>query len=144
MSPSSLASAGWFASTSLAAAAMAIAALTAGSARANDACTKRPGILVGIPDCEIQPQVPVKYGAWDTKGWAYYCKGDYPYFWGVGWSEPRSFTITGKCFEATENAFAQGDDLSKFDATFTNCCLKSEELELSLACSSQNPRDTPQ
>jgi hypothetical protein len=36
----------------------------------------------GVPDCQEQVQAPVSYTGWQTQGWAYYCTGDHPYFWG--------------------------------------------------------------
>ena len=91
-----------------------------------------------IPGCEPQQQGPVKYGAWDTKGWAYYCTGDHPYFWGFAAGYPGDFSKNSDCFSAAENEFAEGSP-NKFDATFTNWCFKSEELVVTLSCSNVEP-----
>jgi hypothetical protein len=91
-----------------------------------------------IPDCQPQAQGPVKYSGWDTKGWAYYCTGDHPYFWGLADGFPGDFSTNNNCFSAIENEFYEGAP-NKFDATFTNWCFKDEELVVTLGCSDVEP-----
>jgi hypothetical protein len=106
-----------------------------------DACDSKNWNGTGpssIPDCELQVQTPLKFSAWDSKGWAFHCTGDHPYSWGLvdGWSP--SYTFDNSCFTVPENAATESDD-SKFDATFANWCFKSETVTVTLACSSQQP-----
>ena len=99
------------------------------------------GSPVNITNCQEQVQATVTYGGWDTKGWAYECKGEFPYFWGLDYGYSPSFTTNNHCFSVAENAVNEGDDPSnsKFDATFTNWCLKKETITVTLACSSDPP-----
>jgi hypothetical protein len=84
----------------------------------------------------MQQQTPIKYSGWQTKGWAYYCSGDHPFFWGAAQAGLySSFEYGNTCFTVTENGFAESDP-KKFDATITNWCTKDEDLVISLACSS--------
>jgi len=93
-----------------------------------------------VPDCEKQEMAPVRYGALDTKGWAYYCTGDHPYYWNnddiLGFG--NNFSFNNKCFTVTENPFAENEP-SKMDATITNWCLKHEDIKVTLGCSAQSP-----
>ena len=89
-----------------------------------------------IPNCEDQVQPAVGYSGWDTKGWAYSCSGDHPYYWGLAAGWLNSFSANNNCFSIAENTVAEGSDSSKFDATITNWCLKKETLVVTLACSS--------
>jgi hypothetical protein len=91
-----------------------------------------------IPDCELQQQAPVPYSALETQGWAYYCTGDHPYFWGLSSNYPGDFTWDNSCFSAIENVFPETTP-NKFDATFTNWCLSAENIVVTLGCSSQPP-----
>ena len=50
-----------------------------------DACDSHninfiPSLPAKIPDCELQVQPALKLSGWDTKGWAFYCTGDHPYY----------------------------------------------------------------
>jgi hypothetical protein len=81
----------------------------------------------------------VRYGPWDTKGWAYYCTGDHPYYWNnddvLGFG--NNFRFDNKCFTVTENPFAENEP-SKMDATITNWCPKHEDITITLGCSKQS------
>jgi hypothetical protein len=51
-----------------------------------DPCSNtHPG---SIPNCRNQVQAPVHFDLLETKGWAFYCGGDRPYFYVLdgGWS----------------------------------------------------------
>ncbi|MCC3247139.1 hypothetical protein LG047_17770 [Methylocystis sp. WRRC1] len=89
-----------------------------------------------VPNCQEQQMGPVHYGGWDTKGWAYYCTGDHPYFWGL--ANPGTlfnYNKNNNCFSVSENLFAETTP-NKFDATFTNWCFKGEDITITLGCSS--------
>ncbi|MFL5812946.1 MAG: hypothetical protein ACJ763_05165 [Bdellovibrionia bacterium] len=97
----------------------------------------------GVPHCETQEMDAVSYKAWQTKGWAYYCTGDHPYYWNnapaLGFG--NNFSFDNKCFSVTENPPAE-DQPSKMDATITNWCFKKEKIKMTLGCS-QQPQDGP-
>lgn len=108
-----------------------------------DACDSRntnpiPELPAKIPDCQLQVQPPLKLSGWDTKGWAFYCTGDHPYYWGLSQGFSPSFTFNNSCFSVAENAAAEDTDKGKFDATFTNWCLKSETVTVTLACTDKS------
>ena len=96
-------------------------------------------IMDPVPDCELQQQAPVHYWSWETSGWAYYCKGDHPYFYGMQQSFILNYTWDNSCFSVTENIFA--DTVNNLDATITNWCLHSggEDITVTLGCSSKPP-----
>jgi hypothetical protein len=94
-----------------------------------------------VTDCDLQKQTPIKYGALDTKGWAYYCRGDHPYAWNYKNGYIFAYSFDNSCFSITENIGSEGD-ASKFDFTITNWCLKSESFTISLACSDVAPPDS--
>lgn len=89
-----------------------------------------------IPDCEPQVQKPVTYSTWKTSGWAYYCTGNRPYFWGLRENQVGAFTWDNSCFSVTENVFY--DDFNKLDVTATNWC-RVQELTVTMACSGAPP-----
>jgi hypothetical protein len=91
-----------------------------------------------IPDCQPQVQAPIKYGWWETQGWAYYCSGDHPYFWGLAAGYPGDYSTNNSCFSSIENEFDEGTP-NKFDATFTNWCWADEEIVVTLSCSDIEP-----
>jgi hypothetical protein len=92
-----------------------------------------------VQNCELQTQAPVHYYAWDTKGWAYYCTGDHPYFWGMNQSGlPFNYSWHNSCFTVSEN-IAEENAPNKADFFSTNWCLKGENLIVSLACSTNPP-----
>ena len=94
----------------------------ASAASAGDPCS-------GVPKCVQEKQATLKLKGWQTKGWAYYCVNGYPYYY--NWSKSGY-----KGISVTENPFAEGDNLSKFDATFTNWDpLKSQSVTITLGCS---------
>jgi len=96
-----------------------------------------PGYNDPIPSCELQPQIPIPFTGWQTSGWAFYCTGDHPYFYGMQEGYYDAFSWDNKCFSVTENEFDDG--VNKLDVTITNWCLKKEDLTLTLACSSTPP-----
>ena len=115
-----------------------VIALTTPSAWAH-ACDSRntnpiPILPAKIPDCELQVQPALKLSGWDTKGWAFCCTGDHPYYWGLFQGFSPSFAFNNTCFSVAENAATDDADAGKFDATFTNWCLKSETVTMTLAC----------
>ena len=122
-----------------------VAAVLGGGTAWADACSGSSRWGGGSPEritnCQTQVQAPVTYGGWDSKGWAYECKGEFPYYWGLDYGYSPSFTTNNHCFSVAENAVNEGDDPSnsKFDATFTNWCLKKETITVTLACSSDPP-----
>jgi len=94
----------------------------------------------GVPLCETQVMKPIHYWSWQTSGWAYYCRGDHPYYWNNGQSTlgfGNNFTWDNSCFSVTENPFAE--DASKMDATITNWCIHrgGEDITVTLGCSQQ-------
>lgn len=94
----------------------------------------------GVPNCQYQQQTGISYGGWDTKGWAYYCTGDHPYFWGDFYANVEGRWVqTNSCFETTENRLAEQSSPNKLDVTVTNWCAKREDYVISLACSSTPP-----
>jgi hypothetical protein len=96
-----------------------------------------------VPDCQQQVQAPVSYTGWQTQGWAYYCTGDHPYFWGVGNAcQNLNFSFDNSCFSVLEDEFAETTP-SKFDATITNWCLSTQSITVTLGCSTQAPPPVP-
>jgi hypothetical protein len=91
-----------------------------------------------IPDCETQTMATIHYGAWQTRGWAYYCTGDHPYFWGSAEYYAGNYSQNNNCFSVTENPFVETTP-NKFDATITNWCLKGEDITITLGCSDAPP-----
>ena len=98
----------------------------------SDVCTPPP-FGAGIPQCEVQKMQPVPYGAWHTKGWAYYCTGDHPFYWGLQQGFIGSYNWDESGFTGTENEFYDGPN--KFDGTFTNWNFSQQNLTVELACS---------
>jgi hypothetical protein len=93
-----------------------------------------------IPNCQNQVQAPVSYNGLETKGWAFYCGGDRPYFSPIdgAWSIDNSI-VSGSGFTGIENPAAETDSLSKMDATFTNWSVDQNNLIVTLACSDTAP-----
>src|SRR3954471_1126491 len=98
----------------------------------------------GVPQCEPQTKESVFYSSWRTKGWAYYCTGDHPYYWnndsilGFGnnfsWEPHENVSVI-------ENPFAESSDSpSKMDATITNWDPSPRTITVTLGCS-QQPQD---
>ena len=91
----------------------------------------------GVPDCEPQVMDIVQYSELQTKGWAYYCGGDHPYYWNndpiLGFG--NNFSADNSCFKITENPFVE--DVNKMDATITNWCNAIEVVAVTLGCSRQ-------
>jgi hypothetical protein len=104
-------------------------------ALARDPC--EPGYDDPIPSCEHQVQAPLQFKAWQTSGWAFYCTGDHPYFYGMNQSYYDAFSWDNSCFTVTENELSDG--VNKLDVTITNWCLKKEDITLTLACSATPP-----
>jgi hypothetical protein len=99
--------------------------LWAGSASANP-CVKQ------ITNCQPQVMAGISYSGWETKGWAYYCSGDHPYYWGKS-----TFESNNSCFSVAEQMFRTNN--RKLNVTITNWCFKKETLVLILACSDHVP-----
>lgn len=97
---------------------MAVAA----SVQAGDPCS-------GVPQCRQETQATLKLKGSQTKGWAYYCVNGYPYYY--NWSKSGY-----KGISVTENPFAEGNNVSKFDATITNWDpFKTQSVTVTLGCS---------
>src|SRR5687767_12663974 len=93
-------------------------------ALARDPCS--PGYDDPIPSCEHQVQIPLEFKAWQTSGWAFYCTGDHPYFYGMQEGYYDAFAWDNSCFTVTENEL--NDGVNKLDVTITNWCLKKEDI----------------
>lgn len=97
----------------------------------------------GVPHCETQQMTPVSFKALQTKGWAFYCTGDHPYYWNndatLGFG--NNFSFDNKCFTVTESVPGENEP-SKMDATITNWCLKKEKITVTIGCS-QQPQNGP-
>ena len=90
---------------------MSLTGLAATSAWANPCSKTGYGT---VPNCQPQAQAGISYSGWETKGWAYYCSGDHPYYW-------RPFNEwNNNCFSVAENKLDEGDNLHKFSVTITN------------------------
>jgi hypothetical protein len=109
------------------------AAAQTGVGSSSDPCS-------GIPNCELQPQATIKFGADDTKGWAFYCTGAQPYYWGGYYAAKYNrWTQNNNCFTTSENNAAEVGYPNKLDVTITNWCAKDEDYNISIACSSNPP-----
>ena len=97
-----------------------------------------PTIFQPVPDCELQVQQPVKYSGWDTAYWDFYCTGDHPYFWGMAAGWIVNWTWDNSCFSGIENVFGEGQS-NKLSALFTNWCVSTQPLTVTLGCSKQPP-----
>jgi hypothetical protein len=104
----------------------------------------RAGACDAIPNCQTQEQTAITYNGLETQGWAYYCTGDHPYFWGLeiagngtdfSFDNPSCGLISS--FKVTENAVGEQGDTSKFDATITNWCTSPQSITVTLGCSDQ-------
>jgi hypothetical protein len=93
----------------------------------------------GVPNCELQQQSTIGFGDWDTKGWAFYCTGDHPYYWGANFASAYDkWEENNTCFQTTENPYAENVP-NKLDVTITNWCLKHEDYSIKIACSTNPP-----
>jgi hypothetical protein len=122
----------------------------AGSAQTKlDACSQS-FLKPSDNDCQNQVQDQISYNVLESKTWAYYCKGDHPYFAaansGVDFgSEINNNKVVGvanknpQCFSSIENTLFESNNGAKMDGVFTNWCVSSKSLVVALACS-----DTPQ
>ena len=99
-----------------------------------------PTFMSPVTNCELQTQAPVHYGSWETQGWAYYCTGDHPYYWGPNANYYENFTWDSSCFSVAENWWAEGSP-NKFDATITNWCINpgGQKITVTLGCSKDPP-----
>ena len=94
----------------------------------------------GIPNCQLQQQAPVTYKSSTSNGWAYYCTGDHPYYWGKAWAgNSGRWVQTNSCFTTDENGLAEGGDPGKLDVTVHNWCTSPQDYVISLACSNVPP-----
>ena len=112
--------------------------LTTSAAWAHTPCD--PTLMFPVPDCEVQTKAPVHYDSWETSGWAYYCTGDHPWYWGIGSYYLENFTWDNSCFTVAENYYAETTP-NKFDATITNWCINrgGQKITMFLGCSKQPP-----
>lgn len=100
-------------------------------AAANDPCS-------GIPNCTLQQQAPISLKEAKPQGWAFYCSGSHPYYWGLAWAgNTGRWVQTDKCFSTAENAQAE-DTPNKLDVTLDNFCT-TRDYTISLACSANTP-----
>ena len=111
-------------------AALALGPGTASAQGATDACGQL-GVSGNVNNCQNQVQAPVSYKGWETKSWTYYCGGDHPFFVdGIGgWRIDNS----QNCWTGTENPI---EEHSNFDGSFTNWCVDTRQLVVTLACGS--------
>ena len=126
----------------LIAAPVAVAVLMSGAAWAKgDGCDPYDTLTyktAHVTNCQLQEQSAIKYSAWETKGWAYYCSGDHPYAWNYNNGYIFSYTFDNTCFNITENVGSEGSS-NKYDFTITNFCLKSDSFVIKLVCSDTAP-----
>ena len=91
-----------------------------------------------IPGCQSQVQAPVPFYGGMGSGWAFYCTGDHPYFWGLGDGILSNYTWDNSCFTGIENLFDENPN-NKFDGTFANWCWSQQNLVVTLGCSDRPP-----
>lgn len=104
-----------------------------------------------VPLCQKQTKGKIHFKALQTRGWAFYCTGDYPFYWnnagqgGLGLG--NNFDRSPSCFAAAESPFGEsGSHPSKADLSITNYCHKStfpwtpesEDVTISIGCSKIN------
>ena len=99
-----------------------------------------PSLFEPVPDCEPQQKAPVEYPGDFGGGWAYYCTGDHPYYWGPNASYYANFTWNNSCFSAAENWWNETTP-NKFDANIANWCVFSppQTIIVTLGCSKDPP-----
>ena len=105
--------------------------LGTGSTQAADACSQANNTWPNNP-CQNQVQAPVPYTGWQTQSWAYYCGGDHPYFA----EQNNVIAWDNSCFTDTENI---ADENNNFDGDFTNWCVTSQSLVVTLGCYQAKP-----
>ncbi|MGD9507544.1 MAG: hypothetical protein AB7I59_25325 [Geminicoccaceae bacterium] len=117
-----------------------VVALAAEPAKA-DPCDSTTFFGDFIPgDCELQKQPALSFDSIFSQGYAFYCKGDHPYFYGLLDGYTPSFTWDNSCFSVAENLFFENyHHNSKLDVTISNFCSKQEEIIVTLACSNIDP-----
>lgn len=103
-----------------------------------DACER-------VPHCEKQTKGKIHFKALQTRGWAFYCTGEYPYYWNnddiLGFG--NNYNRSPSCFSVVENPFAETSHPSKADFTITNWCHekkfpwvpKSDDVTFTIGCS---------
>lgn len=111
------------------------------------------GICDGVPNCQEQTKGAVSYKGLETKGWAYYCTGEYPYYWNNAPSAALGFGSNFKrspsCFSISENPGGETTDHpSKADFTITNWCGDGifpvkKKITVTLGCSKISQDDSP-
>lgn len=102
-----------------------------------DACHK-------VPQCQKQTKEKIHFKALQTRGWAFYCTGEYPYYWNndniLGFG--NNFDRSPSCFSVVEDPFEENHP-SKADFTITNWCHeskfpwapKSDDIKVTIGCS---------
>lgn len=85
----------------------------------------------GVPECQLQDKGPIKVKFLHTTGWAFYCSGDYPFYW--NWEKHAS------CCTAIENPFEESGHPGKLDVTITHSVpFTSDDFRVTMACSRVN------
>ena len=87
-----------------------------------------------VPQCQKQEKSSKSYKGWQSRTWAYYCTGEYPYYWDNAgfFTANNNFSWDNKkCFTVTQGEVGS----SKWSALITNFCLKTESIEITLGCS---------
>jgi hypothetical protein len=117
-----------------------VLALGVEPARAGGPCSNTSFFGQFVPDCQNQQQPTLSFDSIFSSGYAFYCSGDHPFFYGLLADYSNSFTWDNSCFTVTENLFFEHiHHNSKFDATISNFCSSQEEITVTLACSSKDP-----
>ena len=105
--------------------------LAPASAKAGgDPCTDASGNKV--PGCQLV-SVLVNLSTDQTKGWALYCPGNAPYYWGG-----HSDFWHSRWHIFTENVGAEAGNLGKADFTLTNTRAGSNSVVITIGCSPVN------
>jgi hypothetical protein len=106
-----------------------------GAARASsdDPCS-------GIPNCQMQPQPTITFDPEEGKGMAYYCTGNYMYYWGIYYAgDYNRWTQTSDCFTTSEDDAPEVGHPNKLDVDIHNWCDHHEPYNISIACSANPP-----
>jgi hypothetical protein len=106
-------------------------ALAPGAASAGDACGQ--GHNFPIPNCQNQVQAPVSYRGWETNGWNCSWTGDHHWFYNLD----EAFVVDNSCFTFAEDVFQVTN--STVNANFTNWCVSTQQLVVTLARSAVDP-----
>ncbi len=111
------------------------------------------GACHGVPQCEEQKKGKIHFKALQTRGWAFYCTGDHPYYWNnaIDLGFGNNFDRSPSCFSVIEDPFEESaSHPSKADFKITNWCHKSDcaicfeskDVEITIGCS-KVPQNLP-